>query len=456
MKKRKASNQIDMLNGSLLDKILIFAIPLALSSILQQLFNSADVAVVGRFAGKASLAAVGSNGATISLFINLFVGLSVGANVVIANLIGQNERDKIRDVVHTVILVALISGFFLAFIGFFLAKPLLILMDTPSDVLNLATVYLKIYFLGMPFIMIYNFGSAVLRSKGDTKRPMYTLIVSGIVNVLLNLLLVIVFHLGVVGVAIATLFANAISATIVLYFLIHEEGPIQLHLKQLHIDKKSLIRVIQIGAPAGLQNMVFSISNVCIQTGINSFGSDAVAGSAAAINFEYMTYYIVAAFGQAAVTFISQNYGAEKYDRCKKAFRLCLISSMLIMAFMSTIFVAGRGLFVQVYTTEEIPIKYALIRMVHVLAFQCLTSTYEISAGALRGMGYSLVPALITIFGSCGLRIVWLYTVFKKFHTYEVLVSVYPVTWALTGIAMMITYFMLSRKLLQEQEKSIV
>ena len=278
MKKGKGiSNQMDMLNGSIFDKILLFALPLAISSILQQLFNSVDVAVVGRFASSEALAAVGSNSSVISLLINLFVGISVGANVVIANYIGQGKTEKIQDAVHTVMIVSLISGVFLLVLGLMIARPILEIMGTPENVIDLAVLYLHIYFLGMPFLMIYNFGAAVLRSKGDTKRPLYCLIISGVINACLNLLFVIVFKLSVAGVAIATVIADGVSAVLIIYFLMNEEETIRLRLNKLKIKKSELIKVIKIGVPAGLQGVVFSVSNVCIQTAINSFGSDAVA-----------------------------------------------------------------------------------------------------------------------------------------------------------------------------------
>ena len=331
MKKSKGiSNQMDMLNGSIFDKILLFALPLAISSILQQLFNSVDVAVVGRFASSEALAAVGSNSSVISLLINLFVGISVGANVVIANYIGQGKTEKIQDAVHTVMIVSLISGVFLLVLGLMIARPILEIMGTPENVIDLAVLYLHIYFLGMPFLMIYNFGAAVLRSKGDTKRPLYCLIISGVINACLNLLFVIVFKLSVAGVAIATVIADGVSAVLIIYFLMNEEETIRLRLNKLKIKKSELIKVIKIGVPAGLQGVVFSVSNVCIQTAINSFGSDAVAGSATELNFEYFTYFTISAFVQAAVTFTSQNYGARNFKRCKKIFVYSMISSVVI------------------------------------------------------------------------------------------------------------------------------
>ena len=449
MKKSKGiSNQMDMLNGSIFDKILLFALPLAISSILQQLFNSVDVAVVGRFASSEALAAVGSNSSVISLLINLFVGISVGANVVIANYIGQGKTEKIQDAIHNVMIISLISGVFLLVLGLMIARPILEIMGTPENVIDLAVLYLHIYFLGMPFLMIYNFGAAVLRSKGDTKRPLYCLIISGVINACLNLLFVIVLKLSVV--AIATVIADGVSAVLIIYFLMNEEETIRLRLNKLKIKKSELIKVIKIGVPAGLQGGLFSVSNVCIQTAINSFGSDAVAGSATGLNFEYFTYFTISAFVQAAVTFTSQNYGARNFKRCKKIFVYSMISSVVICGLMSAIFVVWRDFFAGIYTTDKAVLEYASIRMVHVLLFECLASSYEIGGAALRGLGYSMTPAVLTVLGSCVFRLIWIYTVFNKFRSFEMLMNVYPVSWVITGIAVLTAYAIVRKKLFKE------
>ena len=303
-KSSQGAVRMDMLHGSLLNKILLFSLPLAASSILQQLFNSVDVAVVGRFASDQALAAVGSNSSVISLMINLFVGISVGANVVIANYIGQKDERGIKNAIHTVSVIALTSGCLLLVVGLLIARPILEAMDTPDDVIDLAVLYLRIYFLGMPFFMIYNFGASILRSMGDTKRPLYCL-VAGIINTVLNLLLVIVFKMSVAGVAIGTVVANMFSAGVIIYILRHEQGPFKLNFKHLRINRPELRKVLQIGVPAGIQGMVFSIANIFIQAAVNRFGSAAIAGSAAALTYEYYCYFVVSAFSQAAVTFIS-------------------------------------------------------------------------------------------------------------------------------------------------------
>ena len=446
MQSKSRSRQMDMLHGSLLDKILLFALPLAASSILQQLFNSADAAVAGRFAGSQALAAVGGNAPVVGLIINMFVGMSVGANVIIANYIGQKREDKVHEAVHTVYVMAVLLGVIMLIAGQVIAKPILVLIHTPPDVINLATLYLRIYFCGMPCVMIYNFGAAILRSIGDTKRPLYCLLISGVINVILNVFFVVFCQLSVAGVAIATIIADTVSAVMVTVFLIRSNDSIKLNLKELTLKKEYVKKVVQIGAPAGLQGAVFSISNVCIQAGINGFGTAAIAGSAAALNFEYFTYFATNAFGQAAVTFVSQNYGARQFERCKKALLLSLFSGMIVTALMSVTFVIGRTPFVSIYTNDSAAIQYGIIRMGIVELFEFIACLYEIPGGALRGIGYSLLPAILTVFGSCGLRIVWIYTVFQKFHTYQVLMSVYLVTWIVTSILVLGAYFIVTRK----------
>ena len=438
--------QMDMIHGPMFYKILFFALPLAASSILQQLFNSADVAVVGRFAGSAALAAVGGNSPVINLLINMFVGLSIGANVIIANFIGQGREDKVKEAVHTVMSVALISGVSLILIGIIIAKPILLMINTPSEVINLAVLYLRIYFLGMPFVMVYNFGAAILRSTGETRKPLYCLIISGIINILLNLLLVIVFHLSVAGVAIATVIADGVSAFLVVYFLSNSDDAIRLNIIELSLNKEIVVKVIKIGAPAGLQGVVFSLSNVFIQSAINGFGTHAMAGSSAGLNYEYFTYYMINAFNQTAVTFTSQNYGAKDLERCKRAFRISLVTGMALTLVMSFIFVGATDFFAGIYTNDPVAIKYAIIRMKHVTLLECLTGVYEISGGALRGMGHSLLPALLTVIGSCGFRVVWLYTVFKVVPTFTMLMNVYPVTWVITGTMVMTSYLIIRKR----------
>ena len=427
----KQSVKMDMLHGSLFDKMLMFAMPLAACSILQQLFNSVGTAVVGRFANSEALAAVGSNSSVIALMVTLFSGISLGSNVVIANYIGQNDTKRIPRVVHTAVSLALLSGVFLLILGQFVAHPILLLMGAPKDIIHLATLYLRIYFLGMPFFMLYDFGASILRSIGDTRRPMYALIVSGVVNVILNLLFVVVFHMGVAGAGLATVGANATSAVQILYFLTHEELP----------------KILKIGVPAGLQGMVFSLANVCIQSGINSFGAGGIAGSAVELNYEYFAYYLVNAFAQTVVTFTGQNYGAKDEGRCKKIFRLGMLCSVISCGILSTIFVVFRTFFIGLFTSDPSVYHYAQLRFLIVLTFECLTSSYEISGGCLRGFGRSMTPAILTVFGSCVLRLIWLATVCNWFHDYKLLMAIYPISWVLTGTMVLVAYFRTRKKL---------
>ena len=435
-----------MLNGPLAGPIILFALPLALSSMLQQLFNAADTAVVGRFASSQAMAAVGSNSSVINLVVALFVGLSVGTNVVIASLIGRGRKEEIPTAVHTAVVVALISGVLLLFVGIGIARPMLTLMNTPEDVLDLAVLYLRIYFLGMPFIMLYNFGAAILRSKGDSTRPVYALICGGVLNVLLNLLLVIVFHLHVIGVASATVTSNVVSSFLVMWFLLHEEDEFRLKPKNLQIHRGYLMQMIRIGLPAGLQGVVFSLSNTVIQSGVNSFGSSASAGSAAALNFEIIAYYIVNSFNQATVTFTSQNYAAGKYDRVKKVFRLAILFTVIGAGTLDFLFIAGRHFTLSLFTTDPEVFKYAVIRFTHILAFQWMVSSYEISGSAMRGMGYSMTPTVITIFGTCVFRIFWVLTLFPRHRDFGFLLYVYPASWLITGSLVLFAYFLVCRK----------
>lgn len=435
-----------MLNGSLLDKIILFSLPLAASSILQQLFNSADTAVVGRFASSQDMAAVGANSSVINLIVSLFVGLSVGANVTVGRLIGQGRQKKINDAIGTITIIAFISGIFLLFLGISLARPILTLMDTPADVLPLAVLYLRIYSLGMPFIMFYNFGSAILRSKGDSKRPLYALTLAGIVNVILNLILVIIFHLNVAGVAIATVISNIISSSLILLFLIHGEENFRLVRSSIRIHGDILRGVLRIGVPAGIQGMIFSLSNTVIQSALNGFGSTVVAGSTVGANMEVICYYAINAFDQAATTFTSQNYAAGKHARCKKIHRQCLLSAMVFCATLNWMIILFHHPILSIFTTDPKVLHYALLRVTHVLAFQWIASTYEVTGSALRGMGYSMTPTFLTIFGCVGFRVFWVYFIFPITGTYTHLLLVYLSSWLLTGVLVMVAYFIIAHK----------
>ncbi len=434
------TKEMDMLHGGIAGKLILFSLPLALSSILQQLFNSADVAVVGRFAGDQALAAVGSCVALVGIFVNLIVGLAVGPNAVIALLIGRNNRDEINDTLHTIMTFGILLGVFLMVVGWLTAKPILELSGTPESVMQDALLYICIYFVSIPFMVVYNFGAAVLRSFGDTKRPMCYLLASGIVNVILNLVFVICFGMGVSGVAISTVISNVLSAAMVMIYLCRRDDEFAFRFKNMRIEKSHLVRMLKIGIPAGIQGAIFSISNVFIQSGINTFGESAIAGSSLALNFEYFTYDISNAFAQATVTFTSQNYGAGDMKRCKKIFWLSMLFGICFTEILSIVFIVWGDFFVSIYTTSEAVAAYGLIRMYHVCSLEGLTATYEVESAALRGMGKSVEPAIFTILGTVVFRLVWLVTVFKLFPTFEMLMNVYVASWVFTGVALFVVY----------------
>ena len=437
-----------MLSGSLADKILLFAIPLAASSILQQLFNSVDVAVVGHFASDPALAtaAVGCNAPIINLVINLFVGVSVGANVVVSSFIGAGRRDEVNRTVHSAMSLAIVCGLLLLVIGVSIAEPALSALDTPQEVLPQAVLYLRIYSIGMPFIMIYNFGASLLRCIGDTKRPLMCLIFSGVLNAGLNIFLVVVFHLDVAGVAIATVISNALSTAMVIVFLLREKSYVRIEMRRLAIRMQDLSRILRVGVPAGLQSMVFSFSNVFIQSELNGFGTAAVAGSAVALNYENFSYFVISAFSQAAVTFTSQNYGARRYGRCRSVFRICMSMAAVSTFIMSWVFILGRGFFSSIFTSDPDVLAYSVERLSIVLPLYILIVTYDTGGAALRGLGYSMTPALFTIFGTCVFRLFWVYVICRIYPRFSMLMAVYPISWAMTGAAVLTAYFILRRK----------
>lgn len=439
------SHRIDMLHGPLVTRIIAFALPIAASSLLQQLFNSVDLAVVGHFARQEALAtaAVGCNSSVINLIVNLFVGVSVGANVAVSTAIGQKDEKRASSAIHSSMTVAIVSGVFLLVVTLVVARPILTLMDTPPEVLPMAVEYLRIYALGMPFIMVYNFASAILRSIGDTRRPLFCLTCAGVLNAGLNLLLVIVFHLDVAGVAIATVVSNVVSSTLVVVFLLREKGFARLEIRKLGVRRDDLSRILRIGLPAGLQSVVFSLSNVIIQSNLNGLGATVVAGSAAGANYESFAYFVVSAFCQAAVTFTSQNYAAGQYRRCNRIFRSCLACAMISSAALGWLFIWQRPFFASLFTGDAEVAVYAQTRMAITLSLYFILPTYEIGGSALRGMGYSLTPALMTVVGTCLLRIFWVFAVFPIFGTFESLLAVYPVSWSITGIAVLTSYFIL-------------
>ncbi len=442
MQKKKTGYEIDMLNGPLTGKLLVFALPLMLSGLLQLLFNAADVVVVGQFAGKEALAAVGSNGSLINLFINLFIGLSVGSNVVIARDLGAGKEDHVRRSVHTSITLALLGGVILAVAGFCLSRQMLELMSSPEDVIDLAALYLKIYFLGMPGNLLYNFGAAILRAKGDTRRPLYYLTIAGVMNVVLNLIFVIPLKMSVAGVALATIISQYVSAVLVLLTLMREDGVMHLDLKALTLDWRTVKRIMRVGLPAGLQSTLFSISNVVIQSSINSFGSSVVAGSSAAGNIEGFIYVCTNAFHQAALTFVSQNHGAGQRKRVDKISVLCLVYGTVVSVIVGNLIYYFGAPLTSLYAPGETEvIEQAVIRLGYVAAFHFLCAFMDIMVGILRGLGQSVVPMIVSLAGSCAFRLLWIATVFQAYPTPACLYISYPISWAITALAHVIFFF---------------
>ncbi|WP_314011370.1 MATE family efflux transporter [Mogibacterium diversum] len=440
MNKAKSNDMSDLLHGSIWRKVLIFALPLALTSVLQQLFSAADVAVLGTFVGKNSMAAVGSNSPVLGLMINMFIGISVGANVIMSRFTGAQDKEGVGRAAHTAVILALLSGITIAIVGNIIANPIVDILGVPEDIAPLSIRYLRILFGGMPFIMLYDFESAIFRSQGDTRTPLICLAFSGIVNVALNIFFVVAMGMDVEGVALATVLADALSAAILFYYLKKHEGLVRIHLSELKIDRRITKSILKIGVPSGMQGMVFSISNLLIQSAINSLGTDAMAGTTAAFNIEIMAYFISNAFGQAAVTFVGQNHGASNYRRCKDVVKQTLILNWISMIiFGATVIVFGREM-LSVFNDDMAVIKFGYIRLVILMAGEVLNSTIETLSGGMRGYGYSLSPAIVTLLGVCGFRIIWIYTFFKFNPTWINLMLVYPVSWAVTASMMVIAY----------------
>lgn len=439
--------EIDMCNGPLFRKILVFAIPLMLSGILQLLFNAADIVVVGRFAGNEALAAVGSTSSLINLLVNVFIGLSVGTNVLVARFYGAGQKKELSDMVHTAILTALVSGVFLIFVGLFLAEPALRFMDTPKDCINQAVLYIRIYFVGMPVMMLYNFGSAILRAVGDTQRPLYYLLVAGVINVVLNMIFVIVFHMGVAGVAVATVISQVVSALLVLRCLMQTDSEYRVDIRELRIVRDKLVKMIQIGVPAGLQGALFSFSNVLIQSSVNSFGSVAMAGNTAASNIEGFVYTAMNALHQTAISFTGQNYGASKFKRIGKILlicQLCVIAVGLIMGSAAYLF---SDVLLRLYSNDAEVIRYGVLRLSIICTTYCLCGMMDVMVGSLRGMGYSVMPMLVSLTGACLFRVVWIYSVFRYYRTLECLYWSYPISWTLTFLVHLICFAVIYHKL---------
>ena len=439
--------EIDMCNGPLAGKILLFYFPLMLSGILQLLFNAADIAVAGRFAGNEALAAVGSTSSLTNLLVNLFIGLSVGANVLVARFYGAGQTDELKSMVQTAVATSVIGGVILIFVGFLVSKPALTLMGTPADVIAHSVLYMRIYFAGMPFMMAYNFGAAVLRAVGDTRRPLYYLLIAGVVNVLLNLLFVIVFQMGVAGVAAATVISQAISASLVIRCLIKTDSVYRLELKDMRIAGDKLVKMVQIGIPAGLQGALFSISNVLIQSSVNSFGKIAMAGNTAGSNLEGFVYTAMNAFHQAAISFCGQNYGAMKYQRVAKALFICLGFVIMVGLVMGSGAYLFAGTLLKLYSPDAEVISYGILRMSYICVPYCLCGMMDVMVGGLRGMGYSVMPMIVSLTGACLFRVVWIYTVFQQYRTLECLYISYPISWALTFLVHLVCFTVVYRRL---------
>ncbi len=404
------------------------------------------MAIIGHYSTSHAIAAVGSNGPVISILVNLFLGVAVGANVVIANYIGRGNTDAVHRSTATVMSVSLISGLLLLAAGTTLARPILEAMSAPPEVLELATTYLRIYFLGMPFMMVYNFGSAIMRSVGDTQRPFYCLLAATACNVVLDWLFVAVFGMGVAGVAWGTVIANAVNAALMLYFLVHQPEPVTVSLRRWSMSRADLGKMLRIGLPAGLQGMVFSMSNIFIQSAINKFGSDAIAGSAAALTYEAYCYYIVTSFCAATIAFTGQNFGAGKPERCRRVLRLCLLFSFVFCLAANALIVWQQKACISVFTSDPAVAAFAAERFRTVLIFQAMACSYEVPGSYMRGLGYSVTPMLLTIFGTCVLRLGWVYCFAEIDNSFRSLLLIYPVSWAVTGIAVSMAAVIVQRR----------
>lgn len=448
-KTEKKKYEMDMCSGPILSKMLLFALPLMCSSILQLLFNAADIIVVGRYAGDNSLAAVGSNTSLINLLTNFFLGLSVGANVLVARYRGAKKDEETSRTVHTAMLLSIYSGILLTFIGCIGARRILIWMQTPEDVLPLAALYLRIYFAGMTATMLYNFGSAILRAVGDTKRPLYYLTIAGVINVILNLFFVIVCNLDVAGVAMATVISQCISAGLIVRCMMKAEGSIHMELSLLRIDGDKFKRILMIGLPASFQGMVFSFSNVIIQSSINSFGAITVAGNSAAANIEGFVYVSMNAFHQAAISFTGQNIGAAKYERVNRILYVAEGCVFVVGLVLGNLAVVSGPALLSLYTNSPAVIEAGMVRMRYICSLYAICGMMDVIVGSLRGMGYAVMPMIVSLIGACGLRLIWIFTFFRMeaFHTSASLYMTYPVSWLITFLAHTVCFIIVRRKL---------
>ena len=451
--KEKKSFEIDMCNGPLLGKILLFTLPLVLSGILQLLFNAADVVVVGRFAGNEALAAVGSTGSLTNLLVNLFIGLSVGVNVLVARYYGAKQEKEVSETVHTAMIISVLGGILLAVIGIMLARPLLLLMDTPENVIEHSVLYMRIYFLGMPVMLLFNFGSAVLRAIGDTRRPLFYLMIAGVINVCLNLLFVITFGMGVAGVAWATTISQCISAGLIVNCLMRSDGCFKLSLNKLKMNWDKFGRIARIGLPAGIQGSLFSISNVLIQSSVNSFGAIAMAGNTAGSNIEGFVYTSMNAVHQTAVSFTGQNLGGKKFDRINKILIECLIIVTVIGLVMGNGAVLFGNQILSLYSSDAEVIAYGMERLKVICTTYCLCGIMDVLVGSIRGLGYAVMPMIVSLMGACVFRIIWIYTIFQWERTLHTLYISYPVSWTLTALVHAICFLIVRRRMEQRLTK---
>lgn len=441
---RYEEKNINMLSGSLYKGILLFTIPIALSSMLQQLFNAADTAIVGFFDTASSLAAVGTNGEIVALIVSLSSGLSIGVNVLIAQQIGQHKKNNITSMIQTAMSFAVVIGILGLIVGQCIAASVLTLIKTPADILDSSILYLRIYFVSYPFLILYDFGSAILRAYGNSRYPFIALTLSGIINVFLNLIFVVFFQFGVFGVAAATTISTIFSAILIIYRLRKEISAIPFSFSNCAIHLKIIVMILKIGIPAAVQGAVFCFANIFVQACVNGFGSYAIAGSTIAMNFEYFTYYVITAFGQTATTFTSQNHSAGNHERCKKILWVCLICSIVSSMILIEPLVIFRSFFPRFFSTNQVVIRHACLRIMCILFFEPLCNLYEIPAGALRGSGHSLYPAVATIVGTCCFRILWMCTIFLQYHELNILYYAFPISWLLT-ILLVILGFILIR-----------
>ena len=441
MNQAAQKQKLDMLNGSLWNKIPQFALPVAATAILEQLFNASDIAVVGNFSGTAStiaVAAVGANSFVISLVVNFFIGIALGANVVIANAIGREDEDAVHRAVHTAVVISVLGGVLVTLFGELAAGTVLRSLNVPEKVLPYALLYLRIYLLGVPVILLYNFEAAIFRSVGDTKVPLQTLAFSGVLNVLLNLFFVIVLHMTVNGVATATVISNAISSSLLFVRLRRSDKAIHLNWKELRIDRKSLQKILQIGFPAGIQSAVFSISNIVIQSAINSLGTVVMAASSAAFNIEVIAYDVLSSFSQACTTFVGQNYGAGKLDRCRKTLVLCLVEDTVASGLAIMLVLCSGHFLLSLFNQDPEVISIGYTRLMVVFTAYFFSMLYEVMSGYLRGFGISLVPALLTMLGVCGVRILWVATAFPQHRSFQTILLAYPLSLAATAVLIFI------------------